>query len=438
MRNGLSLICLLISLSIHINLDAQDSVDLFNSSLEELLEMEVGPEVKKEADGLHFYGFVAPLAAEQVYNFPTIAESGSTVKNSEPLDFADPEGHFYIKARYGAFEGKVDLFGSTEDARVEAATLSYEFGENRQYSIQAGKMFRKFDLYNETLNHFIVFMGIEAPELFDGDHTIPRFANLAFRMEMGKWAWYVDTGNSESGAEKDLVPLGWDLRYDYGGLVFGTSGYTSSISGNRTKPSVDLGSGSPEGGVLPWMESDRYTIFGGFVRKEFDRMILESAFWNASHSGNRNPQGVLTLLGNTYLNPRQRENFFGDNHTLPDSELNASHVQTEADYDVKTAYLRFGYSFKKTVLYAHWDWMDHPEIIGEKQWGGDNEAGLSDTGSFTKWSLGAVWRPKKNLAVKCDVSAHVQKFNGDQVMYPEARLQGAWAFKFSPGKETFQ
>ncbi len=417
---------------------SQESIDLFNASLEELLEMEVGPQKEQSENGLHFYGFVAPLAAEQVYQFPSRNDLGETVKTSEPLDFSDPEGHIYTKVRYGAFEGSVDFFASTEATRVEAAAVSFDFGEESQFSIQAGKMFRKFDLYNETLNHYIVFMGIEAPELFDSDHTIPRYANLSFSWWLGKWNFNVDTGNSESGAKQDLVPLGWDFRYDYGGLVFGTSGYSSSITGKSTVPGVELGEGPAKGGVLPWMKEHRYAIFGSFVRKEFNRMMVESAFWYSPHTGERSREGVITLLANTHLNQRQRENFFGEFQSLPDDALTANHVETNAKFDVRTAYLRLGYSLQRTVFYAHWDWMDHPEVIAEKKWGGDNEAGLSDQGSFTKWSLGVVWRPKKNLAVKFDVSAHVQKFNGSNVVYPEARLQGSWAFKFNPKKETFQ
>lgn len=409
--------------------ETDDDQHMFDMSLEELLEMEVGEE--KSTKGVSFYGFLAPITMEQVYSIPSIDASGQTVKEDDPITYADPEGFFYIKAWYGDFEGKVDLFATTDEASVEAATLSYHFGKDKRYTITAGERFRIFDLYNETLNHFIVFTGIEAPELFDGDHSIPRKSNLSFTAKQGPWQFYVDTGRPESGESKNLLPFGWDVRYEKGKLIVGTSAYLSSLTDEGTAPSVQPGEGSPDGGVLPWMVEDRYQVMGAFLRNEFGKFLLETAYWNTDHEATRDPAAVLLTAQNTNLNTHQRERFFGQNSDKPISDLTEADVVEEADFDVKTAYVRLGYSHGRFTYYLHWDWMDHPETIADKTWGGDNEAGISDDGSFTKWSLGGIWRPNKSIAVKVDSSVHVQDFNGGSEPYPEIRVQGAWAFNTS-------
>jgi len=406
-----------------------ETEDLFSKSLEELLDLEVEA-IEEDAKGLSLYGFVAPVNAEQVYSVPGRDAEGNTVKASEGFSYGDPEGHFYLRAWYGPFEGVVDIFASSEDARLEAASLSYSIG--KQHKVTAGKMFRKFDLYNETLNHFIVFTGIEAPELFDSDHTIPRFANLAYRWKQGPWQLYLDTGEPESGPEKDIVPFGWDLRHETRSLTVGTSGYLSNLGEDGTPPSVAPGEGSPEGAVLPWMDEDRYSVIGAFARKQQGSLLLEAAYWHASHSGTRNPNAVLTTARNAYLNPRQRQNFFGDAAGLSNDALGPEDVITDADFSVDSAYLRVGYAWSEFTTYVHWDWLDHPETIADKDWGGDNEAGLADDGAFTKWSVGGIWRPNRNIALKLDSSLHVQDFNGQTESYPEIRIQGAWAFKYQP------
>ena len=408
-----------------------DERKLFNSSLEELLDMEIVSD--KEGDsGFSIYGFVSPVSFEQVFNIPHLDEFGETETESDPLEYGDMSGFFYGSVRYKNIEGKIELFASNHEARLEAASIKYFFGSANQYSLAAGKFFRKFDLYNETLNHFIVFSGIEAPELFDGDHTIPRFANLSFHWEKGPWQAYFDMGQPESGAEKDVIPVGWDFRYEQGKWLIGSSGYFSSLTQKGTSSSVAPGEGSPEGGVLPWMSEDRYAVVGAFIQRESRGFLIESAFWSAKHSGVRDPESVLLTERNTFLNERQLFNFFGQNAGKPSGEYTAEDVLQDADYTVNTGYLRLGYAKSEFVYYAHWDWMDHPETISDKKWGGDNEAGFSDDGTFTKWSVGIIWRPNSNIAIKLDGSVHTQDFNQASTSYPEVRAQGSWAFKAGP------
>ncbi len=78
--------------------------------------------------------------------------------------------------------------------------------------------------------------------------------------------------------------------------------------------------------------------------------------------------------------------------------------------------------------YAFFDGLSNPEVIASKTYGGDNEAGIADDGRFSKISLGLVYRPINQVAVKMDVSSHSQRFNGEVVTYPEVRLNVSFGF----------
>lgn len=73
--------------------------------------------------------------------------------------------------------------------------------------------------------------------------------------------------------------------------------------------------------------------------------------------------------------------------------------------------------------------MSNPEVINTKKYGGDEESGYADNGVFFKPSLGLVYRPITNVAIKLDGSIHSQKFNGKNEIYPEIRMDFSFAFK---------
>ena len=114
---------------------------------------------------------------------------------------------------------------------------------------------------------------------------------------------------------------------------------------------------------------------------------------------------------------------------LPAVEEN---VNVIADYEVETWYFRSGYSLEtsrgEVVPYFQWDYYSNPETIADKTYGGDNEAGLADDGRFSKATVGVAYRPVPQVAVKCDVSSHYFKFNGENVSYPEIRFDVSFVF----------
>ncbi len=327
-----------------------------------------------------------------------------------------------VKGRYKYFFNLVGngAGSNTDDTSIDLRNAWVEMPIINDYlNVRAGKTYRRFGLYNEILDAVPTFIGIEPPELFDKDHLmLTRTTNFMVHGAAATNAFTVNysatTGNDER--NMDTVPLGADLNVEFGTwLKFGSSFY---YSGPNARPSRGVGDGSPRGGVLNWMEKDEYTVTGAYVELHPASLILQAAYWNAHHDAVRDPDSVM-LLADGSLNQRQRSRFFeGGDPTAG--------VRTKAVYNVRTFYTRIGYEFSigtssTLTPYGQFDYFNNEETIRDKDLGGDNEAGLADNGQFFKYTLGAVIRPIQQVALKLDVSAHQQRFNGETVIYPEGR-----------------
>lgn len=410
-----------------------DDNNMFDLSLEELLNIEIYD------DKFKLYGFLNSNV-EKVYNVPGKSTEGITISETEPVAWS-PVQNFHI---YGSVNLTTKIFiffnlARTESEGVEIRNAFGNFKIADMFQIRTGKMYRRFGIYNEKLDQIPTFIGIEPPELFDQDHLfLERTTNFMIHGEYdfvnGKASYALSTDNGEGGPSKGIIPLGWDFRYQSGqkGIVIGTSGYSTSINGEKATSTVTLGNGSPRGGVLPWMQGDNFTVWGGFIEKQFNNLILQSAYWIANHKAIRDPQSVLTVVHEAGINAQQRENFLGLNANKSDDDLTINDVVRQADYRVQTYYLRLGYNISSKIgqfiPYMFIDWMSNPEVIQNKTYGGDNEAGLADDGQFYKSSIGVVYRPIKNVAVKLDGSMHTQEFNNTSITYPEVRLDFSFSF----------
>jgi hypothetical protein len=204
------------------------------------------------------------------------------------------------------------------------------------------------------------------------------------------------------------------------------------MNSTKSTSTVSLGEGSPEGGILPWMAGDRFVVAGVFLEKQIGNVLIQSEYYNAAHSAQRNPEAVLTVIQNAGINATQRERFLPSNADQPDDALTTDDVRTAVTYNVQTWYIRLGYNIQTSVgqlvPYLFLDWMSHPESIQNKTYGGDDEDGLADDGIFWKPSAGVVFRPLPNVAIKLDGSYHIQEYNGKKVSYPELRLDFSFAF----------
>jgi len=288
-------------------------------------------------------------------------------------------------------------------------------------------------LYNEILDAVPTYIGIEPPELFDKDHLILSRETLVMvhgMMPLGdgdiRYSFSVDNGEGGPTGE-DNIPIGFDLRYEWNlsSYLVGLSGYSSN---GDTTSDVKVGEGSPRTGVLPWMAADDFTVIGGYGQFELDTWTLQGAYWLSSHDAVRDHEAVAIVVDEANINSFQRARFLIN----PDAAASFDNINTNGDYDVKTWYVRVGKSYHtdygEFVPYAQWDSYDNPETIKSKTYGGDNEAGLADDGKFTKSTLGIIYRPMPQVAVKFDTSTHFQEFNGKSESSSEIRLDVSYIF----------
>jgi hypothetical protein len=323
---------------------------------------------------------------------------------------------------------------SDEPVAIRNAWVDLPIAED-YLRIRAGKLYRPFGLYNELLDAvptYFAFIGIEPPEIFDDDHLmLTRATNFmlygeATWGEEGAIRYSVTTGNDER--DSDVFPLGADLRVDFAREVrVGSSFYWTA---GDAVPSRAMGEGSPRGGVVNWMERDRFWVVGGYLQLHIEGFLLQLEYWHASHDARRNPSSVGTSaadpnsLASIYdtLSPGQRSRFWV-NGADP-----ASGVNVDADYHINTAYVRALYEIELGSAgtlspYFQYDFYSNPEIIALEDFGGDDEAGDSDEGVFHKLTLGFAWRVASPIVLKIDGSVHIQEFNGETFVYPEGRAQ---------------
>lgn len=293
-------------------------------------------------------------------------------------------------------------------------------------SFRLGKMYRPFEIYNEILDAVPTYIGIEPPELFDTDHLmVTRTTNMMFHGITGAGdgliRYAVTTGNDERSSNE--LPVGVDVRYIKDiKWTFGTSAYTS---GGNAKPINEYviggGSGSPEGGVLPWMDSDQYNVYGAYAQYLDDRFTIQASYFIADHKAQRNlaaVQDMCNTASGTPLNRRQQSRF---NCATAGSE------DVDGDYQVKAWYVRAGYNlpagnYGNVTPYLQYDSYTNEETIQDEDHGGDNEAGQSDDGHTEKWTAGMVYRPLTPVAVKADYSLHNQDVMGKDGSYGEVRF----------------
>ena len=324
------------------------------------------------------------------------------------------QGSIYEKYRYflnlsgPGSAGSEDTPVAIRNAWVEAPII----GSFLQ--VRAGKLYRRFGIYNEQLDAVPTFIGIEPPELFDKDHLmLTRTTNLMLFGSVSAFEgttlnYAVTTGNDERAG--NAVPLGADVNLTHPRWRIGSSFYWT---GGDAAP-------GNKGGVENWMISDRYYVLGGYAEATPGNWRFQGAYWHARHDAERDPDAVAGLV-DAGLNGAQADRFFVDGD--PALGTNTAGVQ----YSVQTAYIRTARDFAvgdnaALTPYAQVDWFRNPETVADKSVGGDNEAGLSDDGQFFKYTVGTIFRPVPQIALKIDGSAHHMLLHDTQVFYPEVRV----------------
>ena len=383
------------------------------------------------ADAPKVYGYFA-WRTEKVWGELDLDENGDTSTADAPREIGIPSFNIMVQDRV---DDNVKVFinlNGSDAGNVSVNNIWGEYKVSDKLNFRIGKTYRRFGLYNEILDAVPTYIGIEAPELFDSDHLILSRETLAMvhgrtQLGDGDFRYSFSLDNGEGGASRDNYPIGYDFRYEWGlgNYIVGVSGYTSD---GETTSDVGLGDGSPNSGVLPWMAADEFSVFGAYGQFFFNSIQLQVAYWSASHNAVRDPNTVALLLQNTQVNQAQRARFLLDDN----GPQTADNIDTNGDYDITTWYIRSGYSIQhekgEFVPYVQWDFYENPETIRDKTFGGDNEAGLADDGQFSKATLGLIYRPKPQVAIKLDGSVHFQEFNGESESYPEIRLDISYIF----------
>jgi hypothetical protein len=367
--------------------------------------------------------------------FETRSASGIVGEGSVPewsYPFVNIMGQSRISDKIRVF---FNLNGS-KAAAVDIRNIWGEYSFSNAFSIRIGKIYRKFGLYNEILDAVPTYYGIEPPELFDADHlmisrTTTAMVYGACDLGGGSLQYSASTDNGEgdplSSPESGAVPFAYDVRYTFGGgdYTVGTSGYTS---GGRALPNVDVGKGSPKSGVLPWMEFDHFNVMGAYAEARVGAFTVQGEYWSSSHNAMRDPAKVVVIAPKAN-NDNQLARFLIN---PSGSKTSLANVNVVANFKVQTWYVRGGYSFETGIgeigPYFQWDWYSNPETIANKTYGGDDEAGVADDGVFNKSTLGVLYRPSPEIAVKFDQSFHFYKYNGESVRYPEVRLDFSFTF----------
>lgn len=366
-------------------------------------------------------GYVEKVESSPARENGTSTAEGNAYRKKNPYEFNTPHINVMMKSVYKEkYSGYLNLTGedgagvSVQNAWVETKI------KDDLLKFRLGKMYRPFGLYNEQLDAVPTYMGIEPPELFDGDHLLlTRTTNMMIHGEKGFGSnilrYAVTTGNDEH--FENAVPFGGDLRFAHYASNFDITVGSSFYVSNKAAPSKSVGSGSPDGGVLNWMESDSYNVLGFYTEFNMKGLKLQGAYYNADHDAKRKGS-KLQSLNTAQLTNQQISRLCGGNC--------ATATDSFVSYDVKTWYVRAGYSFMtemgELLPYLQWDYYSNPETVAQKSNGGDNEAGVADDGKFTKQTIGMVYRPYPVVAFKLDASNHSQKVEGKDVNYGELRF----------------
>jgi len=383
------------------------------------------------------YGYFSTRLEKQ---FETMTSSGKFA-DATPLEWSYPFFSLMLQHELNDnFKVYVNLNGSKAE-NLDLRNFWGEYSFNNYLTVRLGKVYRKFGLYNEILDAVPTYYGIEPPELFDTDHLmISRTTTLMAYGKLdigdGNFNYSATTDNGEGGALKNSVPVGLDFNYKFGSgnYTIGTTAYTS---GGNAVSDVAVGEGSPKCGVLPWMSADHFSVLGGYLELNFNNFLFQAEYWQSEHNAQRDPASVVVLVQNAGLTDNQLERFLIDPDIDP-SSVTESDVIVPAKFKIKTWYFRTGYSFNTGIgeiaPYIQWDWYSNPETIEDKTYGGDEEAGSADDGVFNKSTIGVVYRPITEVAVKLDQSFHFYKGNDraddQKLYYPEIRFDVSYIFGY--------
>jgi hypothetical protein len=377
------------------------------------------------------YGFIEErleaLGAEP--NGDTRADG--TPSRSKPfVDLAIPsfhimaQGSLFSRYRYYFNLSAPDAEDPTFDTPIFVRNVWLETSIFGDYlKVRAGKLYRRFGLYNEILDTIPSFLGIETPVSISGDRPmLTRTTNLMLHGKASAGestiSYAVTAGKDEVSVDDNVFSPGFDLNYDWSStLLIGTSYYHTA---GTVVTDVELGSGGPPGGTAPWMARDRYQVYGGYARLALGSFLIQAEGWISPHHAVRDPERVLALAANA-------RNFSNVNRVrmgISGSPPTADQVITDADYTYQTFDVRAAYTFEvgeegEITPYANFEYIKNVESISDKKFGGDGEAGESPRGLAMHARVGAVIKPVPLVAFKAETTIAFYDYGTQFLWNPE-------------------
>lgn len=314
--------------------------------------------------------------------------------------------HYYVNlAAFDADKPTFDTPVSVRNAWLEAPIWGDIF------KLRVGKLYRRFGLYNEILDTVPSFIGIEPPVSLVGNRPmLTRTTNAMVHGKVGlagvTIAYAATLGKDENSPADDVWTPGFDLNIDWNSTILVGSSYYDTIG--TVVPDVELGQGSPSGGVAPWMAHDGYRVFGGYGRLNIGNFLLQAEGWISPHQAVRDPARVVVVAQNA-------QHFSDANRArmgLVGPTYSPEQVTTAADYTYRTFDVRAAYTFElggnddaaEITPYVNVDYIKNSESIADPAYGGDGQAGESPSGVMMHARIGAVFKPVPVVALKLELT----------------------------------
>ena len=119
---------------------------------------------------LDIYGYFS-TRWEKTFDEPTLQDN-QIVEEESAGTWSYPSLNLMMQGQVSNnFRVFLNLNGGGADT-LKVQNYWGEYSASRAVNIRAGKIYRKFGLYNEILDAVPTYYGIEPPELFDKDHLI--------------------------------------------------------------------------------------------------------------------------------------------------------------------------------------------------------------------------------------------------------------------------
>ncbi|MCC7429444.1 hypothetical protein IT568_01245 [bacterium] len=397
------------------------------------LTLSVSAETKNEPDKTNFYGYLSVNYQDLgSIKIPSQVDSISVIKQNSTSNWKNSNFHLLFQSPIGNNFKAFGHLSADNNEKVELRNYWGEFALNEKFKFSAGKIYRPFGLFNETLDSSPTYIGISPPEELNENHLlVPRTTTLLFHgtgnLERNNFRYSIsfDSGEQSDGT---FLAYGWDVSNEFYGIF--KTGYSFYRTNEKKGSSLKVGEGAPKGSVPTWMEKEKFFVWGGYVQADYWNFTVQASWWKANHKGKRDKEQLKNLDTEAALNPFQEVRFFAKN--LATGEIPTTY-NLDAKYKVRTWFTKIYYTWETKKLgqfipYYNYEYYENPETISETKFGGDNFAGNSDDGKVNKHTFGVSYKPNSKVSFKLDSSTTIYNLDVKKQHYETFRMEIAYGF----------